>query len=524
MAIRLSSVLIFKVFLITVILLSSISAISQTNHKKPDNSSVSSVSVKDFGAIGNGSHDDITAFELARDYVIEHPAVLIIPIGNYFISRPFMLQSVKNRQYQYFTIHLSGMMPNKSAGDQYLSKITCGFRSGFGIGMQLGRGIVIENITIVGQYMVPHSVTNFNIGTKKFSDWNDPTITDTKYAPYCGISIDPYKNFPVNNPTSGTSDVTIQNCSIHQFVVGIALSPNGQTQNDEMINILEDNIDAVKICIAVCQDQSKTVNIKGLKVWASAYTVVDGLKYGAGTGGGSVFCENWNIAGNCKELFNLNTSRFPLSVKDIYAESLFRIGYVGNGTGTNFINCQIDFLTGNGMPEADYLLIGQANFYGGTLRYYDSDYGHRLNLTTLSSMHFSWMFRDMTVNNYPLITGIYGMPTNRWHNPVFDNVAATYTPFKGDTIFAIGITSYKVDRDKWTATVTGLSASAKVNDYLIGEPTDKTCDFYDYSGYCITKILGRITSIIGNTATLNNVPVNMYSTTELSRVFISRLK
>jgi hypothetical protein len=512
------------VFAVPFILLINKSAISQTDLKKPENSLVNSISVKDFGAVGNGSHDDIGAFELARDYVIQHPATLIIPIGNYFISRPLMLQSIVKGQYQYFTIHMSGIMPNKSASEQYLSKITCGFKSGFGIGMQLGRGIVIENITIVGQYTVPYSVTNFNIGTKKFSEWNDATITDTRYSPYAGISIDPYKNLPGNTATSGTSDVTIQNCSIHQFVVGIALSPNGQTQNDEMINILEDNIDVVKICIAVCQDQSKTVNIKGLKVWASTYTVVDGLNYGAGTGGGSVFCENWNIAGNCKELFNLSTSRFPLSVKDIYAESLFRIGFVGNGTGTNFVNCQLDFLTGNGMPEADYLLIGQANFYGGTLRYYDSDYGHRLNLTTLSSMKFSWTFRDMTFNNYPLITGVYGMPNNKWNNPLFNNVAATYTPFNGDTIFVAGISSFKVDRDKWTATVTGLSASAKVNDYLIAEPTDKTCDFYDHSGYCVTKILGRIVSIKGNIATLTNVPVNMFSTTVLSRVFISRLR
>ncbi|MEJ0079788.1 MAG: hypothetical protein WDM78_02220 [Puia sp.] len=163
-----------------------------------------------------------------------------------------------------------------------------------------------------------------------------------RYAPYAGISIDPN----AVGGTAGTSDVTINNCSIVKWMVGIMLTANGQTLNDEMINVLDDEIDVCRVAIAIGQDQSKTINIKGLKVWNSTHTVLDGVTYGRGKGGGSVFCENWNIAGNCNELFNLNTDRFPLSCKDIYSESLFRIGYVGFGVGANFINAQIDFFNG----------------------------------------------------------------------------------------------------------------------------------------------------------------------------------
>jgi len=95
--------------------------------------SLSEISVKAFGAVGDGRHDDIVAFETARDYVITHPAILVVPIGNYFISRPLLLQYVVNGVNKYFTIHLRGILPNKSASATFLSNIICGYKSGYGI-------------------------------------------------------------------------------------------------------------------------------------------------------------------------------------------------------------------------------------------------------------------------------------------------------------------------------------------------------------------------------------------------------
>ncbi|HZZ74698.1 MAG TPA: glycosyl hydrolase family 28-related protein, partial [Puia sp.] len=118
--------------------------------------SLTEISIKSFGAVGDGRHDDITAFEAARDYVITHPAILVVPAGSYFISRPLLLQYIVNGVNKFFTIHLKGTLPNKSASATYLSNIICGYKSGYGIGIQYGRGIVIENITITGQYMLPY--------------------------------------------------------------------------------------------------------------------------------------------------------------------------------------------------------------------------------------------------------------------------------------------------------------------------------------------------------------------------------
>jgi hypothetical protein len=480
------------------------------------------VSVKDFGAKGDGVTDDNRAFQAAFDYCVKNPATattIRIPAGHNFItSKPLLVKNNEN----FFTIKIKGDVSNKSASNPYLSRITFTGRSGYALGVQLGRSIEIENITIMGQYTLPGTIGNANIGTTKFADWVQNGITDERNNPYSGISIDPVQN--ASGSAGGTSDVTIRNCAIKQFMVGIALTPNAGTLNDEIINITDNNIESCRVAIAIGQDQSKTVKISGLKVWSSTHTIVDGVNYGRGTGGGSVFCENWNIAGNVNQLFNLNTDRFPLSCKDIYSESIFRIGYVGYGVGANFINTQIDFLSGPGMPEADYLIQGQANFYGGMLRFYDGSSNHRLNLVGCKSA-----FRDMTLNCTPITTSLYGYPA-QYPTPFFDNVHRYYGPGDGGSVVTDGEavtrvypTAITVDRTTWTATVTGSGAFP--GDYILGSPSNSNRHFYDNPALiCNTKQIGRVVKVEGDTAYLDCVGLNVFNGDGYDAVYISRVK
>lgn len=491
------------------------------------------ISVLSFGAHAGDAFDNSNAFDLAAAYVIEHPAVLTIPVGNFNISRPWLLQRVVNGANQFFTIHIKGVLSNKSSSNEFLSRITCNYKSGYGIGIELGRGIVIENVTVMGQYAFPYSVTNSNIATLKFSDWVDPTITDTRFSPYAGISIDPLPL--LQGGRGGTSDVTITNCAVIKWMVGVALTPNNQTLNDEMINILDDDIEACRVAIAIGQDQSKTINIKGLKVWASVHTVLDGLHYGRGTGGGSVFCENWNIAGNVNQLFYLYTDRFPLSCRNIYSESLFRIGTTGCGAGANFTDCQIDFLSGPGWPEADYLLNGCANFSGGQLRYYDNSPSHRLNLTT---PHTSVKYRDMTLNTPPLIHGLYGGVAT-WTEPVFDNVHIYYGPGNGgsvtknyDTLLfwnVHDVYALSINRTNWTAYIVGwqMGSKASVGDYVLGSPASTSGWYYDKdlnASHCPTIQIGRVTRISRDSLFLDCVGLNTKPNDGYDGIYIDKIK
>ena len=476
------------------------------------------VDIRSFGAKVDGVTDDFIADSSACAFCIANPTTcseVIFPVGHSRISRPLLLSNNGNQ----FTIHLKGAYPAKEASDNYLSQIICDYKAGPGIGIINGRGVIIENLSIIGKYTFPYSVTNALIGTLKFADWIDPTIPDSRYAPYAGIVIDPYAGY------AGTSGVEIRQCSIKQFMVGIALSPNGSTLNDEMINIIDDDIEAVRVAIAIGQDQSKEIHIDRLKCWASTHTILDGVHYGRGTGGGSVMIEGMNIAGNVNELFCVATDRFPLSAKDIYSESLFRIGNVGNGTGANFINCQIDFLTGAGLPAADYLITGQANFYGGCLRYYDGTSPHRLNLSYMTGR-----FSDMTLNNAPFTIGLYGgtaYPTPSFCNIHLYNQGTTMAPVF-DTLIPFRAVAPTVDRVNWLATIVlPPGTNAHISDYILGSPNSTGRRPYDTdinSGNIATLQIGCIYKLSGDTAFLNDVGVNVSTTTGYDAMYLDRVK
>jgi len=59
---------------------------------------------------------------------------------------------------------------------------------------------------------------------------------------------------------------------------------------------------------------------------------------------------------------------------------------------------------------------------------------------------------------------------------------------------------------------------------VLGEPTASTCKYYDNSGYCVTRQIGRVTSIKRDTLILNDVGLNVYSNSKWGRIYIDRLK
>jgi hypothetical protein len=520
------------------------------------------LNVKDFGAKGDGRQDDYPAIQKAVDSAIRDPASatsVYFPVGTYRISHPVLLQYVVNSRWKFFSIRLYGETPAKSAPVAYLSSIVCDFKEGFAIGIQFGRGIHIENLRFLGRYTFPATISNKNIGTTPYGAWNNGSVQDGRYAPYAGIVIDPFcdsnqlkaaegyrflrDQYLPKTGRGGTSDVEIRQCSVHQFAAGIVLTPNPLTQNDEMINIIDCNIDAVKVAIAIGQDQSKEIHIDRLKCWSSTYTVLDGLHYGRGTGGGSVMINGMNIAGNVNQLFYVRTDRFPLSAKDVFAESLFRIGTVGGAAGASFINFQIDFLTGPGLPAADYLFAGgPAVFNGGMLRFYNGSKTQRMIFNNARVA-----FRDMTMSTPPIITSIYGHGLATIPGPLFDNVAIQYSRWFGgvigrdqtypvpyyfmngvDPLYHNSVYSFKsrngsayriretqdyedlvpigkanvvIDRNNFTGYFIGHTESLLTGDYIL------TGDLRPAP----TAQVGRITAIAHDTVYLDQVGLNMQS-------------
>ena len=118
--------------------------------------------------------------------------------------------------------------------------------------------------------------------------------TTSRYAPYAGICIDPFcdpaKAFDTYPglgseylESAGSSAISIERCTVSNFVVGIAIAPNGVTQNAEDISIDNCIVTSTKSAIAVCQDQSRGVSCRNLNVTYAKY-VIDCTHYGKGSG------------------------------------------------------------------------------------------------------------------------------------------------------------------------------------------------------------------------------------------------
>src|ERR1700722_16583887 len=98
-----------------ILILISFSINAQISKNLPLNTS-GILSVTDFGA-HPGNFDNSEAFKRASDFIIEHPGLgsnLYIPPGNYFESRPWVLQSVVNGQWKFFHIRIFGNASAKS--------------------------------------------------------------------------------------------------------------------------------------------------------------------------------------------------------------------------------------------------------------------------------------------------------------------------------------------------------------------------------------------------------------------------
>ena len=197
--------------------------------------------------------------------------------------------------------------------------------------------------------------------------------------------------------------------------------------------------------------------------------------------------------------------------------------------GFNLTNCNIDLLSGPGLPAADYIFSGgPMTWTGGMLRYYDGSFNHRMNLSQMTAT-----FKDMTPSNYPMIIGLYAYGINGHPTPVFENVNIFYgtgimTKDFESLIRFPWIPKIVIDKANWKASFTAPpKMDIKIGDYIMASPTNKTGHAYDKAvnpQLCSSIQIGRVISINGNDVTLDDVGLNAYSGNDYGGLYIDRIK
>jgi hypothetical protein len=161
---------------------------------------------------------------------------------------------------------------------------------------------------------------------------------DSRYSPHCGIAVDAgvgalppdggYAGFAYQNVISGTADITLDQLTIRQFVVGFMHNPESNAQQGDTVLVNHCQILDTKVGIAVGQAQARGITVIGGNIgWCR--TCYDGQEYGQLQGNGPVFIDTQ--FGPAFEIFEGSLGFNPMQLVGGRCESVHRIGAVGQG-------------------------------------------------------------------------------------------------------------------------------------------------------------------------------------------------
>jgi hypothetical protein len=313
-------------------------------------------------------------------YPTSSVGTLYLPPGRYLIDKPIKVAMASQGRYAYCSIRITGDAPSYGSRSFHGSALLTSYANLPAIIIQAGRAVRIENLALEGKNNWTLSRDSGHIEVL-YDDANFlvPGVTDgSRYAPYAGICIDPFCAAPKDPPpgglypgleaeylpSSGSSLVSIVDCFIYGFVVGIAISPNGfsadATQNAENIAIDNCTIASTKSAIAVCQDQSRAVSCRNLSVGGTKYAI-DCTHYGKGSGCcPSLFNANITLT---KYIFSTFSWGAGAAFDGVICESTLSVGFLGGGgtsDGYSFNGCTFKLMYAADRPSIGFHLVNTA--------------------------------------------------------------------------------------------------------------------------------------------------------------------
>lgn len=301
--------------------------------------------------------DNWKYLQTTSDMCIANGITNLYVADNYTYSQPWRFYNLYNGNYVGFSLHLKGdgnIWSNKTelnyTGDYYAT------------GWQYCKGVIIEGITIKGNYVAP-----VNNGTAYYN-------TDFPIKGYhAGIMID----YDGSKNTGGSTGVRITDTWVDGFDVCYDISPNGVTFNADIIKLENIRVGNCRVGVRSGQAQEKGNEIINIVAWGNTQILIQIGKSGKWQAG-QYIVRGGNIAGNVVQLFDVQLSGWNgFNVYGLYAESIARVGFFGSATSQHNIPVGIDGLhvrfALKSQAGAQQLITSQAGrlkFTNSTLWYY----------------------------------------------------------------------------------------------------------------------------------------------------------
>jgi hypothetical protein len=314
------------------------------------------INVRNLGAVGNGVADDWAAIQKALDSAAKTSGIVYVPPGKYRISKPLMIYNWAGKQYTTVTVKLYGDDNMWSRGTM-IAVIKPDFKDGFALGIQQGKGVIVEGISFQGQYQPP-AMSQDSMYRLSLEAYGDFTVRRDRYSPYAAVVIDPFSGTPPQGggypkmsswyrgpqTRSGSTGCRFKDMTFWGFDVGAVTSPNGFTQNAELITFENIRVTNCRIGFGTSQAQEKMNRIINVGAWGVTHTLFASPYFGFGQPGHWII-DGVNTAGQVANLVHrASNGFFPLHVYNVFAESLGSIGYWQSGVGDGMHNSIINFI------------------------------------------------------------------------------------------------------------------------------------------------------------------------------------
>ncbi|ULQ56244.1 hypothetical protein KJS94_16460 [Flavihumibacter rivuli] len=273
---------------------------------------------------------------------------------NYTIDKPLIVHNWNGSEYKQVSIKIIG---NATYSDnERVSQIRATFKDAPILSIQKGVGCIIRGINFRGAY-TPPALSTADFYKSDFDKYGDPSCRDSWFSPYAALCLDPFTSAPpadggypglkewYRGPKTrgGCTGIRVEDCTFGNVTIGVIVSPNGYTQNGEMLEFRNIRFKNCKAGFVGCQGQERLNQISNVMAWENIHTVFVFNKYGASQPGHYII-NGVNIAGSVVNIIHRYSGGFaPLYMSNVYAESILSIGLWDGNSGDVLSNSLIHF-------------------------------------------------------------------------------------------------------------------------------------------------------------------------------------